>query len=77
MRAFVRTPLCDFTSDIITYGMRILIFKTGMGIDCEVQILINGSNADCAIILPGAPIRERFPPIAAANTNGIRKQNLS
>ena len=27
---------------------------------------------DCAIILPGAPIRERFPPIAAANTSGIR-----
>ena len=30
-----------------------------------------GSSADWAIMLPGAPIRERFPPIAAANTRGI------
>ena len=30
------------------------------------------SRALCAIIFPGAPISERLPPIAAANTSGIR-----
>ncbi len=36
----------------------------------------NGSRADCAIILPGAPIRDRLPPIAAANTKGIKSLDL-
>ena len=30
----------------------------------------------CAIRLPGAPIRERFPPMAAANTSGISRRDL-
>ena len=34
------------------------------------------SRALCAIILPGAPIRERFPPMAAANTSGISNFDL-
>ena len=34
------------------------------------------SICDCAIMLPGAPIRERLPPIAAANTSGIRSLDL-
>ncbi len=36
----------------------------------------SGSSADWAIILPGAPIKERLPPIAAAKTNGIRSLDL-
>ena len=32
--------------------------------------------ADWAIRFPGAPISERFPPIAAANTSGIRSFDL-
>ena len=35
-----------------------------------------GSMVDCAIRFPGAPIRERLPPIAAANTKGIRSLDL-
>ena len=34
------------------------------------------SITDCAIRLPGAPIRERLPPIAAANTRGIKSLDL-
>ena len=31
---------------------------------------------DCAIMLPGAPISERLPPMAAANTSGINSLDL-
>ena len=34
------------------------------------------SIADWAIMFPGAPISERFPPIAAANTSGINRRDL-
>ncbi len=33
-------------------------------------------NPLCAIRLPGAPINDRFPPMAAANTRGIRRRDL-
>lgn len=36
----------------------------------------SGSKADCAIIFPGAPISDRFPPIAAAKTSGISRRDL-
>ena len=32
--------------------------------------------ADCAIKLPGAPISDKLPPIAAANTSGISNLDL-
>lgn len=31
-------------------------------------------KADCAIKLPGAPISDRLPPSAAANTSGISRR---
>ena len=37
---------------------------------------VASSRTDCPIMLPGAPIRERLPPIAAANTSGIRSLDL-
>ena len=38
--------------------------------------MFSSSRAACAIRLPGAPIRERFPPMAAANTSGISRRDL-
>ena len=35
-----------------------------------------GSRVLCAIMFPGAPMRERFPPMAAAKTNGISSRDL-
>ena len=38
--------------------------------------MLISSSALWAIRLPGAPIRERLPPIAAAKTSGIRRRDL-
>ena len=38
--------------------------------------MFSSSRAACAIRLHGAPIRERFPPMAAANTSGISRRDL-
>ena len=54
----------------------LIVTLIGMIFEEKPNFNPNGSNADCAIILPGAPIRDRLPPIAAANTSGIKSLDL-